>query len=85
MPKPGQTQLRWLAILLWAAFINGCGGGSSTKGQPDFSLSTSLAVLSITAGGGAQPVTLTATGVNGSAGVTASPATLNLIPSTPHV
>ena len=97
MSKLGQTRSIWLAILLCAGFSSGCGGGSSTKAPPDFSFTTNLATLSIVAGGGAQPVTLTATAANGfsgtinvavsglPAGVTASPETPSFMPGNPQL
>ncbi len=76
---------------------NGGSGGSGGGGgaTPDFSLSISPTSLSLTAGGSAQPATLTATALNGftgtiavalsglPSGVTASPTSLTLTPGTP--
>ena len=97
MPKTRQIWLCWMAILVSAALTNGCGdGGMSTPRTPDFSFTANVATLSITAGGSSQPVTLTATALNGfsgtinvavsglPAGTTASPATLSLLPGTPQ-
>jgi hypothetical protein len=63
---------------------------------PDFSLSVNASTLSLTAGGSAEPVSLSATALNGftgtipvtisglPAGVTASPNSFNLTPGTPQ-
>ena len=99
----GKTTLGWLLVwslvsMLTAVF---CGCTSPVKtttgggGTADFSFSVSSSTLSVTAGGSAQPVTLTATAENGfsgtinvtvsglPAGVTTSPATLTLTAGTP--
>jgi hypothetical protein len=86
----------WLAIILTGGLIVGCGSVTTTKATPDFSISANVSSLSITAGGSAQPVKLSATALNGftgtinvttsglSSGVTASPSTLSLTPGTPQ-
>lgn len=86
----------WLAILLWVGLSVGCGSVTSTKAAPDFSIAANVSSLSLTAGGSAQPVKLSATAVNGftgtisvttsglSSGVSASPSTLSLTPGTPQ-
>ena len=96
MSKTRQMRLSWWAIIVWAAWSGGCSGGSSIKSTPDFSFSTNVGTLSLAAGGSTQPVILTATALNGflgaisvsisglSAGVTASPATLNFMPGMPQ-
>lgn len=99
MSKARQVILCWLAILVSAGFLSGCGGAlaaKSTPSVPDFSLSTNVTSLSLTAGGSAQPVTVLATALDGftgtismtvsglPAGVTASPAALSLTPGTPQ-
>jgi hypothetical protein len=97
MSESRHMRLCWLAILVSAAFCSGCGGGgTSTPRNPDFTITANVATLRITAGGSSQPVTLTATALNGfsgtinvsvsglPAGATASPSTLSLTPGTPQ-
>ncbi len=100
MHQSRQMRNCWLAILVSAGgsalLIDGCGVGLATKSSPDFSFSANLASLSLTAGAAAQPVTLSATALNGftgavnvtvsglPAGVTATPSTLSLAPGTPQ-
>jgi hypothetical protein len=75
--------------LIVASVLCGCGGGVTVTPPPaqaDFTLRASTSAITLTAGGSAQPVTLTATAVNGfsgtitvtlsglPSGVTASPA-----------
>ena len=84
--------LYWLPIILSGGLIVGCGGVTTTKSTADFSFSTNVSSLSLTAGGSAQPVKLSATALNGfsgtinvttsglSSGVTASPSTFSLAP-----
>jgi hypothetical protein len=90
----------WIWILVAACFVGGCGGGSKTNSQPkpaaDFSVSSSPATVSLTAGASAQAVTLTAAALNGftgtiqglvtglPTGVTASPSNLALTPGAPQ-
>ncbi len=75
--------------------ITGCGGSSSTpSSSSDFSLSVSPTTASLIGGSAGQPVTVTASAMNGfsapiavalsglPAGVTANPATLTLTPGT---
>jgi len=90
-----QLRLCWLAILVSGGLSSGCGGGAA-KSTPDFSFSANVASLSLTAGGSVQPVTLSATALNGFSGtinvtvsglpadVTASPSTPSLTPGTPQ-
>ncbi len=71
-------------------------GTSSAENMQDFSLSVSPATVNLTAGGGSQTLSLSAAALNGfagaisttptglPAGVTASPATVTLIPGTPQ-
>jgi PQQ enzyme repeat len=71
-------------------------GTSSAESMQDFSLSVSPATVTLTAGGGSQTLSLSAAALNGfagaistvptglPAGVTASPATVTLIPGTPQ-
>jgi hypothetical protein len=107
---PRQMRFFWLALALSAASICGCGGhlasggtgggggGGGTGGggsTPDFSISASTSNLSLTQGT-QQPVSLSATALNGfsgtisvavsglPAGVTASPSTFNHVPGTPQ-
>jgi hypothetical protein len=78
----------WLALATLAVYCCGC---SSTSGaKPDFSLQSSAASLTLSAGGPAQAVTVTAAAVNGfsgaitvsvsglPAGVSASPSSFSL-------
>ncbi len=95
-----QVWLYRLAILVSAGFLGGCGGSlaatNTPASTPNFSLSASVASLSLAAGGSAQPVTLSATALDGfsgaisvtasglPAGVTASPSNFSLTPGTPQ-
>ena len=95
-----KTGIGWIGLFAAAAILCGCTspvstGGGTTPPAPDFSISVSASSLTVTAGGGAQPVTLTATALNGftgtiqvtvsglPSGVTISPTTLTLTPGTP--
>ncbi len=93
-----KTKLGWLAIPALAAFCCGCGGSiahSTSGGSPDFSFSVSSSTLSVTSGGSAEPVSLSATAIDGftgaitvtvstlPAGVTTSPSALSLTVGTP--
>jgi hypothetical protein len=97
-----KARLGWLLIPVFAGICSGCGGivynnsgGGGGGNPPDFSFSVSANTLSLTAGGSAEPVTLTATAINGFSGsiqvtvtglptgVTTSPATLTLTAGTP--
>jgi hypothetical protein len=85
-----QAQLCWIGLLAIGAFSFGCGGSSPAKSPPDFLFTLNAASLALAAGANAQPVTLSATALNGfsgiiqvtvsglPAGVSASPATLSL-------
>lgn len=92
----------WIALAATAClgaslFSAGCGttSGSATP-QPDFSLAAGASSLTVTAGGSAQTVSLTATAVNGFSGaiqvttsglptgVTATPSSLTLTPGSPQ-
>ncbi len=96
MAIPCRMRLCWLAILASAELITGCSGGLATSTAPDFAFSANLASVSLTAGGGSLPVTLSATALNGfsgainvtvtglPSGVTASPSTLSLSAGTPQ-
>jgi hypothetical protein len=93
---PRHLRLCCLAVLLSGGLIVGCNGGLATTGAPDFSFSANVTSLSLTAGGAVQPVTLSASALNGfsgtinvtlsglATGVSASPSTLSLIPGTPQ-
>jgi outer membrane protein assembly factor BamB len=95
MHRNGQAALRALALLT-AALLTGCGHNAVSAAKPDFSLTTGAASLTLTAGGAAQSVSVTATALNGftgtvavtvgglPAGVTAAPSTLTLTPGTPQ-
>ncbi|MGB6745625.1 MAG: PQQ-binding-like beta-propeller repeat protein [Terracidiphilus sp.] len=90
------ARLYWVCVLLAGVFAAGCGGGLKANNSPDFSFSVNVTSLSLTAGGSSQPVTLSATALNGFSGtihvtvsglptgVTASPATATLTPGTPQ-
>jgi hypothetical protein len=93
-----RSQFRLLGLLLpiLGIFANGCSSTSSAVPQPDFALTASVATLTLTPGGTAVPVTLSATAVNGfsgtikvsvsslPAGVTVTPATVSLTAGTPQ-
>jgi hypothetical protein len=96
MRSEKQRVLSWLAVLAAAPVLAGCGASSVVAAaKPDFSLTSSPASITVTAGGGAQTVSLSATALNKlsgmvqvtvsgvPAGVTAAPTTLNLAPGTP--
>ncbi len=83
----------WLSISVLAAVSVGCGSSYPTvTGTPNFTFSASATALTLTPGGSTQPVTLSATAINGFAGtiqvsvsglptgVTISPATITLTP-----
>jgi hypothetical protein len=92
MSKMRNNRLYWLGIILSGGLIAGCGGVTTTKSAPDFSISANVSSVALTAAGSAQPVKLSATAVNGfsgtisvtisglSSGVTASPSTFSLAP-----
>jgi len=94
MSEARNNGLYWLAIVLSGGLSVGCGSVTATKSTPDFSFSANVSSLTLTAGGSAQPVKLSATALNGfsgtinvttsglSSGVTASPSTLSLTPGT---
>ena len=95
MHRNGLAVLGSLALLI-AAFAAGCGHRSVSEAKPDFSLTTGASSLTLTAGGTAQTVSVTATALNGftgtvavtvsgvPSGVMATPATLTLTPGTPQ-
>jgi len=89
----------WFCILSLVPLAGcGSGGNETTKktATPDFSLAVSAADLSLTAGGGAQSVSVSATALNGfsgaivvkatglPSGASASPASFSLTPGTPQ-
>lgn len=90
--------LQLLLICGLAGVISGCGPGSmkQTAPQPDFSVIASPSSLTLSAGGAAQSVSISATALNGftgtiqvaitglPAGVTATPATLSVVAGTPQ-
>jgi len=95
----GRLPVAWLVSLLvlgLAGMCCGCNGIIFSDGTPDFSLSVNATSLSLTAGGSAQPVSVSATAINGftgtipvtisglPTGVTASPASFTLTPGTPQ-
>ena len=101
LPTPSKTGAGWLCLIALAGILCGCtspvstGGGTTPPPAPDFTIAVSASSLTLTAGGSAQPVTLTATALNGftgtiqvtvsslPSGVTISPAALTLMPGTP--
>ena len=87
----------WLCMLAAAPILAGCAATSVVPAvKPDFSLTSSPASITLTAGGGAQTVSLSATALNKFAGtvqitlsgvppgVTATPTSLTLTPGTPQ-
>ena len=91
--KHARLQLCWLVALAAAGYVWGCGSSSKPGGAtPDFSLAASPASLTLTAGGAAQTVSISAaasggfaqtiqvTGSGLPAGVTASPSTFTMAP-----
>jgi hypothetical protein len=97
MHRNRQFPLVSLAFPLLALAIGGCGSATSpVTAKPGFTLSTSVASLTLTPGGSTQTVSLTATPENGFSGsiqvtasglpggVTTSPATVTLMPGTPQ-
>ena len=96
MRRAWQVGLSWLGILAFAQWTTACGTNSKAGSKPDFSLAASATTLTLTAGGSAQPVSVTATALNGftgtvqvavnglPSGVTATPATLTLTPGAPQ-
>lgn len=89
-------RLEWLCIAAVAGMSIGCGSTAAPSAKADFSLSTNTSSLSITAGGSSQSVSVSATAIHGfsgtiqvtisglPSGVTASPATVNLVAGTPQ-
>jgi hypothetical protein len=96
MSKARINWLYWLAIILSGGLIAGCGVVKSTKSAQDFSFAANVSSLTLTAGGSAQPVKLSATALGGfsgtinvatsglSSGVTASPSTFSLTAGAPQ-
>ena len=93
-----RLNLRWtmlLSVAVSAVLASGCGSTSPMTARPDFTFTTSVASITLTPGGSAQAVTLSATALNGfsgtiqvavsgtPSGVTLSPSTLTLTPGTP--
>ncbi|HTV16991.1 MAG TPA: hypothetical protein VME68_19880 [Acidobacteriaceae bacterium] len=91
-----QVDLLSLLVLAFASLLAGCGSSLAPVSKPSFTISASVSAVALTAGGNTQMVMLTATAVNGFSGViqvtatglptgvTASPATLKLVPGTPQ-
>ena len=81
-------------FLLFCLVFTSCGSKGAPTPNPDFSLTSSPATITLTPGGGAAPVSVTATAQNGftgtvnvtvsglPTGVTASPTALSLTPGT---
>ncbi len=96
MRLPLRFQFPGLMLPIFAIVASGCGSSSPAPAQPDFVLTASVASLTLTPGGSAQPVTLTATAENGFSGtiqvaitglptgVTATPATVTLTAGAPQ-
>ncbi len=92
------AQFRFLGLLLpiLGILVDGCGSNSRVLAQPDFVLNASATSVTLTPGGSAVPVTLTATAENGFSGtiqvavsglptgVTATPATVSLTVGSPQ-
>jgi len=92
------AQFRFLGLLLpiLGILVDGCGSNSRVLAQPDFVLNASATSVTLTPGGSAVPVTLTAAAENGFSGtiqvavsglptgVTATPATVSLTVGSPQ-
>lgn len=90
--------LQLLLICGLAGMISGCGPGSMKQAlpQPDFTVIASPSSLTLSAGGAAQAISVSATALNGftgtiqvaitglPAGVSATPATLSVVAGTPQ-
>jgi hypothetical protein len=86
----GPLRQRWLGIVL--GLCAGCLAAQTPKARPDFSLAANTALVNLTAGGSAQPVSISAAAFHGITepievavkglprGVTASPASFTLAP-----
>ncbi|HSY01334.1 MAG TPA: hypothetical protein VK819_04245 [Acidobacteriaceae bacterium] len=97
-PMRRNAQFRFLGLLLpiLGILVDGCGSNSRVLAQPDFVLNASATSVTLTPGGSAVPVTLTATAENGFSGtiqvavsglptgVTATPATVSLTVGSPQ-
>jgi hypothetical protein len=95
----GKARLGWLLVsaltVMCCACVSPMKSNAGGGGSADFSFSVSSSTLSVTAGGSAEPVTLTATAENGftgtiavvlsglPTGVTTSPSTLTMTAGTP--
>jgi hypothetical protein len=96
MRRRSQFRLLGLLLPILGILANGCGSSSGVIAQPDFVLTASVTSLTLTPGGSAVPVTLTATAENGFSGtikvtvsslptgVTATPAAVSLTVGTPQ-
>ena len=96
MRRVWQIGLGWLCVLAVAQWSTGCSTNTKPGDKPDFSIAANAASLTLTAGGAAQAVSLSATALNEftgtvqvavsglPSGVTATPATLTLTPGTPQ-
>ncbi|HZQ42267.1 MAG TPA: hypothetical protein VFA99_03405 [Acidobacteriaceae bacterium] len=91
--RPFVNALRVSAVFTLYLFLTTCGGNSTPRSTPDFSLTASPASLSVNAGTTSSAVTITASALNSfsgtisvaisglPSGVTANPSTLTLTPA----
>jgi outer membrane protein assembly factor BamB len=96
MRRALQIGLGWLVFLAVVQWSTGCSTDTKPGEKPDFSIAVSPTSFTMTAGGAAQQVSVSATALKGFAGtvpvavislpsgVTATPATLTLTPGTPQ-
>ena len=87
-----QPRIVFLGAISMLTVLSGCGGGGSSKSTADFTLAIAPSSVTITPGGAAQTMTVTASPVNGftgnvsvavgalPGGVTATPMTLSMAP-----
>ena len=87
-----QPRTVFLGAISLLTVLTGCGGGGSSKSTADFTLAIAPSAVTITPGGAAQTITVTASPVSGftgnvsvavgalPSGVTATPMTLSLTP-----
>ena len=87
-----QSRIAFLGAISLLTVLTGCGGGGSSKSTADFTLAIAPSSVTITPGGAAQTITVTASPVNGftgnvsvavgalPSGVTATPMTLSIAP-----
>ncbi len=87
-----QSRIAFLGAISLLTVLTGCGGGGSSKPTADFTLAIAPSSVTVTPGGAAQTITVTASPVNGftgnvsvavgalPSGVTATPMTLSIAP-----